>query len=65
MAGSTAAMMRITSASTVAGTSAPWYLRGTVMASSPLASNAASSCRGTVPARSRSAALSAMATANP
>ena len=53
MAGSTAAMVRITSASTGGGRSGPPCPAGTVMPSSPLASSAASSATGTCPARSR------------
>ena len=54
IAGSTAAIVRMTSASTLAGRSGPPCSRGTVMASSPLASRAASSATGTAPDRSRS-----------
>ncbi len=43
MAGSTAAMIRITSASTTGDRSGPKWAAGTVIPSSPLASRAASS----------------------
>ena len=63
MAGSTAAMVLMTSASTTGETSAPPSSRGTVMPGSPLASKAASSAAGTWPARSRSITPGAMESA--
>ena len=46
-------MVRITSASTTGDRSGPKWAAGTVIPSRPLASRAASSAYGTVPARSR------------
>ncbi len=52
IAGSVAAMIRMTSASTTGDRSGPKWAAGTVIPSSPLASRAASSAYGTAPARS-------------